>query len=556
MFFRKSLAVTAALAAVSRAQVLGGERTHLVEELEPSSWIDPEHGGAHSEHVSSAIPSQTHIHPSPSSRPSRRITYADMYSHPKKKFLFGNVGVLDIEIDKMQLDSDNVLILPFASRNYLCKIPTDSDLHNYDVYADRKSAEEKRAAANKAVKMVQPMSSKCLQHVQGWWTYEFCHGQKIIQYRDFTIKAKSGNGNIKKRMEYLLGIYNPSQIPVGFFGDKNAAGIAGSELVEGEESGRRYLRMWYGDGQLCDGRPRMVEVQFSCCPTEHVANVDETAICHYVMQIHTPRVCKDPIFKANRDAGYPKQSDLMKSIICEPIMTLDELRFNYASRSKPDDLEKFRTISTQGMLSQSCLSPLECNIPKTTTEAEGGKNSDDETGGLEGTSADLLAGAAAAGVLPFYDKNALGILEDRLADGEYDYEYDGDEGGDFVDDHHEGHGYGGLAGHTGSIFSGASSKSDEETSPDAVDAEMARAEIEAKRALYAKEFAEALEIEMDEARLSLWEILTARQTTDADGKVSDGLKNEKSSLLREALEETVEKYPIVESSDDKEEKGE
>ncbi|KAI8838651.1 hypothetical protein BC829DRAFT_404381, partial [Chytridium lagenaria] len=220
----------------------------------------------------------------------------------------------------------------------------------------------------------------------------------------------------KKRLEYLLGKYDSSRHPQGFYGDKENAGTAGSELIEGEESGRRYLRMWYGNGQLCDGRPRIVEVQFSCCPTEHLSNVDEIAVCHYVIQVHTPKVCKDAVFRASLDKGAPLVSGGTEQIVCEPILDEEE---RYIS---PDDVDdEGRKADTANTVSPLLHRLNPCKSFRRSSNL--GLNDQDDDGGLEGGINTLLAGAAAAGTLPFQEPNALDPFEDDIYDYD-DYEED------------------------------------------------------------------------------------------------------------------------------------
>jgi len=66
-------------------------------------------------------------------------------------------------------------------------------------------------------------------------------------------------------------------------------------------AGHRYLVQTWSDGTICDktGGPREIEVQFHCSMTmtDTIVFVKETKTCHYVMVIHTPRLCGEPGFK-------------------------------------------------------------------------------------------------------------------------------------------------------------------------------------------------------------------------------------------------------------------
>ncbi|KAJ3217751.1 Protein OS-9 [Dinochytrium kinnereticum] len=391
----------------------------------------------------------------------------------------------------------------------------------------------------------------------------------IIQYRDYSIKSKTPNGkDVKKRLQYFLGKYNPSTTPPGFYGDKEQSGTGGSELIESEESGRRYLRMWYGDGQLCDGKPRVVEVQFSCCPTEHISNVDEVAVCHYVMQIHTPKVCKDPVFKASMDRGAPKQSGGNPAIVCEPILTDAEYHQRQRTHAvSPDDddeedvdvdaevgseAQSLTVLSPVEMRRRGCTDPAVCDTSKPLpTDAEVPPrldSDDDDDGGLEGGISTLLAGAAAAGMLPFQDRNV-----DVIDDDFYDH--------DDYDPHPEDPPHANVAGPNDPVDPDLITPQAAAEIPEIpVTPDVPEAPVEAPKDLYAREFTEELQFELEDARLRLLEILRKKKVKGPDGKAVDGVVGDRSRFLREELEEIERKTgggkkAVSPDDDDEDEEG-
>lgn len=108
---------------------------------------------------------------------------------------------------------------------------------------------------------------------------------------------------------------------------------------DGFSEAKRYLVQSWGGGTICDmtGMPRRVEVQvghfislsqfvtnpdmgsqFHCNTqsTDRIALIRETAICEYLMVIHTPRLCSEPLFLASGDSS---SSEVVQEITCDPV---------------------------------------------------------------------------------------------------------------------------------------------------------------------------------------------------------------------------------------------
>nr|GAT47230.1 predicted protein [Mycena chlorophos] len=147
---------------------------------------------------------------------------------------------------------------------------------------------------------------KCLYHRQPWFTYSYCHNQEIRQFREI-IKVPSLTSGPHQPEEdpnwesYTLGRAPPAGTDLSV-ADQNAA-AANLELAQSANS--RYLVQRWGDGTPCDktGKPREVEVQFHCSmtTTDTIAFVREARTCSYVLVVHTPRLCGEPGFMAERD---------------------------------------------------------------------------------------------------------------------------------------------------------------------------------------------------------------------------------------------------------------
>ena len=113
---------------------------------------------------------------------------------------------------------------------------------------------------------------------------------------------------------------------------------------------KRYLVQRWGGGTVCDmtGMERKVEVQvsldlpnsekrqltyllqFHCNTqsTDRIALIREIAICEYVLVVHTPRLCGEPVFLASSEgAGGPSPVNLIK---CQPISSNPTLDYDKA----------------------------------------------------------------------------------------------------------------------------------------------------------------------------------------------------------------------------------
>ncbi|KIM24012.1 hypothetical protein M408DRAFT_27454 [Serendipita vermifera MAFF 305830] len=165
--------------------------------------------------------------------------------------------------------------------------------------------------------LLQPLEGTCLYHRQGWFSYAYCHGQHVRQFREKDPQLPIGliNPPLEDPNEpsYTLG-HAPSTVhhdedADGHISVPEQAALANRlELARG--AGHRYLTLHWGDGTVCDktGRKRETEIQasdvsFHCSmtTTDSIFFIKETKTCQYVLVIHTPRLCGQPGFKSPRE---------------------------------------------------------------------------------------------------------------------------------------------------------------------------------------------------------------------------------------------------------------
>ncbi|TFK54975.1 hypothetical protein OE88DRAFT_1694150 [Heliocybe sulcata] len=156
--------------------------------------------------------------------------------------------------------------------------------------------------------LLQPLSGTCLYHKQGWFTYSYCHNSHVRQFREMP-HAHPHPGGYRPEEDpdseaYTLGRAPPIPEPGAELTVSEEAALA-ANLELARDAGASYLVQRWGDGTLCDktGRHREIEVQFHCSMTmtDTILFVKETRTCHYVMVIHTPRLCGEPGFKSRRE---------------------------------------------------------------------------------------------------------------------------------------------------------------------------------------------------------------------------------------------------------------
>ncbi|KZV84419.1 hypothetical protein EXIGLDRAFT_727223 [Exidia glandulosa HHB12029] len=201
-----------------------------------------------------------------------------------------------------------------SAASYVCLIPPARALPH--------PSEELEPAPtpSKTWELLQPLSGKCLYHRQGWFTYSYCHGQHVRQFRELPDQPSVTFPPVAKVPEedpeypsYTLG--KSAQAEDGSISE------AANNLELARGTGQRYLHFRWGDGTVCDktGKGRAVEVQFHCAMsvTDTIVFVKETRTCEYTLVIHTPRLCSEPGFRRVLDDIPPQ------AIRCREVLSAD-----------------------------------------------------------------------------------------------------------------------------------------------------------------------------------------------------------------------------------------
>lgn len=138
-------------------------------------------------------------------------------------------------------------------------------------------------------RLMAPLNNTCIEHIDGWWTYEICLGMRLRQYH---------NEGGKVVQESIIGLYDWQ------YGEQlQKAGVGTSPAIT-----QRYHK-----GSACvgpdvtHGKPREATLRFECTPaasggaggTGHIAAVSllgikEMPTCVYTITFGSPLMCQHP----------------------------------------------------------------------------------------------------------------------------------------------------------------------------------------------------------------------------------------------------------------------
>ncbi|GAA5933273.1 hypothetical protein JCM1841_006575 [Sporobolomyces salmonicolor] len=224
-----------------------------------------------------------------------------------------------------------------SGQAFLCTVPPVTDESRVRAAAQAEEDalarnEERQRGLERGLALLEPMRGGCLYQKQNWFTYSFCYGSEIRQFHEIRTAGSVGPTEDPNSDTYVLGqAPEPSVFSSSpKYGSGSAAlakkeamipsRLGGGERMGWDEGGRYLSQVWEG-GTICDktGLPRTVEVQFHCNTQtiDRIALIRETSICRYVMLIHTPRLCAEPLFLE----GVNKNEQPASSIECRPVVT-------------------------------------------------------------------------------------------------------------------------------------------------------------------------------------------------------------------------------------------
>ncbi|KAF6158050.1 hypothetical protein GIB67_014844, partial [Kingdonia uniflora] len=139
--------------------------------------------------------------------------------------------------------------------------------------------------------LLEVLKELCFLRLEGWWTYEFCYHKKLRQ-----LHMKDD----KVVQEFVLGVYD-AEATAAF--NQNLSDVSILKDPRSKDASQKYHAHQYTNGTMCDltNQPRETEVRFVCSdPTVTIHSFTELSTCKYALTIHTPMLCKHPMFKDER----------------------------------------------------------------------------------------------------------------------------------------------------------------------------------------------------------------------------------------------------------------
>ncbi|KAG0241656.1 hypothetical protein B0O80DRAFT_449959 [Mortierella sp. GBAus27b] len=237
--------------------------------------------------------------------------------------------------------SSGVIMTDAQGQRWTCTIPP-AIIHKDQPMPEKtpqEAEEEERRSIKRGLELLEPLTKRCLRTNFGYWTYEYCHKNRVRQY----YAGDDGKWEpLSEDQTYLLGMYHPR--PEETQAKKNPDGSIQQQkqLNTGRPSTitelsvsneRRYLVQRLEHGEICDktGARRSVEVQFQCANVDdRIHLVTEPSTCNYIMVIHSSSLCKDLAFE-------PIPAPEANKIDCKRIVS-DEL-FERTRSSGPEAIE-------------------------------------------------------------------------------------------------------------------------------------------------------------------------------------------------------------------------
>ena len=168
-----------------------------------------------------------------------------------------------------------------------------------DSAVEEEQGEEGSSHSKSIRSVLNSLGDWCAYRVEGWWTYELCYKKKIRQYHmDPQTQAATE--------EYVLGRY-PDVIEE-FTVSENGTHV---DIGVDVGSGRKFVADTCARGDVCDlesvgslvKQERQIEVRYSCGPSVRpmIMNVQESKICHYVMDVRMSSMCNVPELRTVAD---------------------------------------------------------------------------------------------------------------------------------------------------------------------------------------------------------------------------------------------------------------
>ncbi|KAF0701130.1 Aste57867_8353 [Aphanomyces stellatus] len=134
-------------------------------------------------------------------------------------------------------------------------------------------------------------NNACVRRTEGWWTYEFCVGDKMSQFH------REQNGELTA--EFSLGAWDADANAAL---QKNRKAIVSEFLDDTYDKAQPAVEQMYDNGTPCDevGRHRSTRVLMFCPALKkqapYIISIQESSTCSYLLKVAVPSLCDHPYF--------------------------------------------------------------------------------------------------------------------------------------------------------------------------------------------------------------------------------------------------------------------
>lgn len=238
----------------------------------------------------------------------------------------------DLGYTKYTLHPDSRFEQFFVSRNnvseeYVCSIPPEGSTFPETTNQTDHNPQLDSEILAKGMEVVHNSfsQSSCVwaYDLRGfYWTYGYCHGDKIIQYHETAPPQERLHKHVpgSPKMVYVLGRFSKASnneirftnqaSPLQYFkylqSSEGTFRLVSEKLSPFSHQSQKVIMQMATDGSLCDmtWQPRLTEIVYKCNANGgkrvQIIDVEEIKTCHYRMFIHVPALCQLESFVPNK----------------------------------------------------------------------------------------------------------------------------------------------------------------------------------------------------------------------------------------------------------------
>ncbi|KAM7540317.1 hypothetical protein Aperf_G00000035955 [Anoplocephala perfoliata] len=193
-------------------------------------------------------------------------------------------------------DSPSMLIKSINNETYLCHLPT--------VTKGKKIVGPSESDQDPQLLLAEFFAAfPCIFKVEGYWTYELCHGKHIRQFR-----AEGAGPKLTHIVkEFYIGRASESSAPIE--SKQKEAQVSEPKSIHINGRDFVYYSVEYDNGTKCDltGVPRRASVVYVCLEESEgeLFQISEQETCVYQLIVFTRHLCSSPRYNSHKVYSNP-----------------------------------------------------------------------------------------------------------------------------------------------------------------------------------------------------------------------------------------------------------